>query len=180
MITQIANLKSSTSNTRVKTLCESSIAALTSMVYTNVTPDARYEIERVTLNNLFNELSKFKKDNTVNEWLTNQKRMYFIKNIGVRNSVNTLLLKEGKTHTTLNAILNQYKEQLDDNVSEALLYESFVSATSGFSYLPSVNTELEAIKERTKKYELDIKIEKIVETMKGTKSNYLLPLIEDA
>jgi len=180
MITKINNLKSSTDNKDVKALCESSITALSSIIYNNVTPEARYEIEHVTLENLFTELSKHNTDKTVNEWLTNQQRMYYIKNIGVRDSINRLLVSEGKHHSTLNGILNLYKERLEEEVPEVMLYESFVSAASGFSYLPAVNTELETIHDRTKKYALDIDIEKIVETMKETKSNYLIPLIEDA
>jgi len=179
MISKISDLKSKTSNKKVQSLCESSISALSSVVYNNVTPDARYEIERVTLENLFMELSKHKDDKILTEWLSNQKRVYTIKNIGIRNAVNNLSLNESKYNPTLSLFLENFKEQLNNNVSEVLLYEAFISGCSGFSYLPAVNTELNAVASRVNQYKNDIDITKILETMKQTRSNYLLPLIED-
>lgn len=179
MITKINQLKSSTTNIKVQQLCESTIAAISSAIYNGVTPDAQYEIERVALNNLFENLKKYSNDAIITEWLSNQKRLYSVKNIGVRAAINTLMVKEGKTNPTLAGILESYKEKLDQNVSEVLLYEAFTSAISGFNFVPAVQTELSAIGERTTKYKNDIDITKILETMKETRSNYLIPLIED-
>jgi hypothetical protein len=179
MISKISDLKSKTSNEKVQSLCESSISALSSIIYNNVTPDARYEIERVSLENLFEELSKYPSDKVIVDWLSNQKRLYSVKNIGVRKAVNNLSLTESKYNPTLGMVLENFKEQLDNNIPEVLLYETFISACSGFSYLPAVNTELDAVASRVKQYKNDIDITKIIETMKDTRSNYLLPLIED-
>jgi hypothetical protein len=180
MITKINNLKETTDNAEVKAVCESTITAISSAIYNGVSTEARLEIESVALNNLFEELEKHSKDKVITEWLNNQKRLYFVKNIGIRKAVKTLLEKESRFDYTLTAILEHFREKLDNEVSEALLYEDFISALSGgYNHIPAVQTELSVVGERIKKYKNDIDITKIIETMKETRSNYLIPLIED-
>jgi len=178
MITRINNLKEQTTIDSVKSLCESTINALSSAIYNNVTPEAKLEIERVALENLFDGLEKYSKDKLISEWLVNQKRVYSIKHLGVRKAINTLMEKEGRYNTTLAMILEDLREKLE-TTPEVLLYETFISAVSGFTHLPAVNTELGAIANKVKQYKNDVDITKIIETMKDTRSNYLLPLIED-
>lgn len=178
MIAKINELKSKTELQDVKVLCETALNALSSAIYNGVTSDARLEIERVTIENLFEELSKHSDDQVINEWLTTEKRLYTLRNLGVRKAINTLLESDAKNHTTVAAILEDFQEKLED-VPEILLYESFISAVSGFGFLPAVDTELSALTSRIKKYKNDIDITKIIEVMKQTKSSYLLPLIED-
>ena len=178
MIAKLTSLKSQTSIANVKAICESTINLLSSMIYNGVTSDARSEIERVSIENLFEELSKYPDDKLVSEWLTNEKRIYAIKHLGIKRAVTNLLEKEGKHQDTLAAILEDFREKLD-TTPEILLYESFISAISGYTFLPAVNTELDAVAKKVKQYKNDIDISKIIEVMKGTRSNYLLPLIED-
>jgi len=178
MLEKLSNLKSKTQIASVQTLCETTISVISSAIYNGVTSDVRVEIERVALENLFEELAKYPEDKVINEWLSNQKRLYVLKYLGVRKAVNTLIEKEAKYHDTLALILEDFREKLD-NTPEILLYESFVSAMSNFNYLSAVNTELEAVTNRVKNYKNDIEITKILEIMKSTRSNYLLPFIED-
>jgi hypothetical protein len=178
MITKIAQLKSTTKNEEVKALCENTISFISSSIYNGVTPDAQLEIERVALTNLFEGLKKYSTDKNINEWVKNQERLYSIKHLGVRKAINTLMEKEGKYNDTLSQILENFRDKLN-TTPEVLLYESFISAMSGFNYLPAVNTELDAVAQRVSRYKNDVDISKIIETMKDTRSNYLLPLIED-
>lgn len=178
MIAKLTDLKSKTSNEKVKTLCETAITALSSTIYNGVTSEARLEIERVSLDALFEELAKYPDDKVITDWLTNQKRMYALRHLGVRKAVNTLLETEARHNQTLAIILDDYREKLD-KFPEVLLYEGFISALSSFNYLPAVNTELGAVVARVKEYKNDVDITKILEVMKETRSNYLLPLIED-
>lgn len=178
MITKIAQLKSTTNNEEVKALCENTISFISSSIYNGVTPDAQLEIERVALTNLFEGLKKYSTDKNINEWVKNQERLYSIKHLGVRKAINTLMEKEGKYNDTLSQILENFRDKLN-TIPEVLLYESFISAMSGFNYLPAVNTELDAVAQRVSRYKNDVDISKIIETMKDTRSNYLLPLIED-
>lgn len=178
MITKINQLKQQTQNVEVQALCESTLSALSSAIYNNVSNDARFEIERVALTNLFEGLEKYSTDKVITEWLNNQKRVYSVKNLGVRKAINTLYDKEARFDGTLEAILDSFREKIDV-VPEVLLYEDFISALSGFSHLPTANTELEAISNKVKNYKNDVDISKIIEVMKETRSNYLLPYIED-
>lgn len=178
MIAKLNDLKSKTQVASVQALCESTISAISSAIYNGVTSDARIEIERVALENLFEELSKFPEDKVISEWLNNQKRLYTVRHLGVRKAVNTLLEKEAKYHDTLAVILEDFRDKLE-NIPEVLLYEKFISALSGFNYLSAVNTELQAVSDRVKQYKNDVDITKILTVMKETRSNYLLPLIED-
>ncbi|MFA5153549.1 MAG: hypothetical protein WC554_13380 [Clostridia bacterium] len=169
---------SKTEIAEVKSVCESTINSLSSVIYNGVTSTARQEIENFSLENLFEELSKYPDDKVINEWLTTEKRLYTLKNLGVRKAINALFETDIKNHATVVGILEDYKNKLEV-YPEVLLYEGFISALGGFNYLDSVDTELSAMKERVKKYKNDIDITKIIEVMKQTKSNYLLPLIED-
>ena len=113
------------------------------------------------------------------DWVENQKRLNTIKNLGVYETAKRLLEKEGKTNEALADVLNETLERLE-NEPEYMVYEDFISALSPFNYLNAVDTELSAAKDRTEKYKQDIDLMKIVEVMKQSKSYYLVPLIEDA
>ena len=178
MIAKINSLKSQTEIAEVKALCESTINAISSAIYNGVTANAQLEIERIALENLFEGLEKFPNDKIVSEWLSNQKRIYSVKNLGVRKAVDVLIEKEAKYDDTLSTILEDFRSKLD-YIPEVLLYESFISAMSGFTALPSVTTELDAVANRVNQYKNDVDITKIIEVMKSTRSNYLIPLIED-
>jgi hypothetical protein len=178
MISRINQLKNQTNSNKIKAICESAIGILSSVVYNNVTPEAKYEIERTALENLFENLQNFKNDIVVKEWLNNTNRIYAIKNIGVRKAINILEQSEAKFNPTLKEILIQYKEMLLDT-PEVLLYESFLPALEPFGYLPTVQQQIDYVEDIVKKYNIDIEISKIIEAMKTSKSNYLLPLIED-
>jgi len=177
MITRINQLMSNTKIAEVKSLCESTINAISSVIYNGVTSTARREIENFSIENLFEGLSKYKNDEVINKWLTTEKRLFAIKNLGVRKAINALQESDVKDHDTIASILEDYKEKLEF-YPEVTLYEGFISALSGFNYLPAVKTELNAMSDRVKTYKNDIDITKILEAMKQTKSNYLLPLIE--
>jgi len=179
MIANINELKRTTTLPKAKALCETTIAALSSAIYNGVTPEARFEIERVATENLFEGLSKFPEDKLITEWLETQKRLYSIKNIGVRKSINVLKESEAKDDQTLMQILEHFEERVNQ-YPEALIYEEYISALAGeYNWVPGVATQLNALSQRVANYKNDIDITKIIETMKLTKSNYLLPLIED-
>ena len=178
MIAKINELKSNTASQDVKTLCETAISAISSAIYNGVTPEARVEIERVAAENLFEGLSKYK-DKSIVEWLSTQKRLYSLKNIGVRKAVNILIESEGKYNPTLCEILDVYKDRLNEDVNEVLLYEDFVNSLDNFNYIPAVAAQVNYINATAKKYNVDLAITKIIESMKLSRSNYLIPLIED-
>ena len=179
MIAKISELKQKTTQQDIKSLCETTIAAMSSAIYNRVTPEARFEIERAATENLFNELSKYSDDKIIKEWLDNEKRLYSIKNIGVRKAINSLKENEAKIDPTLFAILEYFEEKIN-HTPEVLIYEEFISALAGeYNWVSGVTTQLDAISNRVNNYKHDIDISKIIETMKSTRSNYLLPLIED-
>jgi len=166
MITKINDLKTSCNDSTVKSLCESALTSLTSLMYNNVSKDAKDEIERVTIDNLFSKLEKID-TKVVNEWLSNQKRIYAVKNLGVKNAIRNLLESECKYNDTLNSIIIDFKTQTE-NIPEVLLYESFNGVLSSLSYIPSVSKNLTVINENVSKYKNDVEISKILESMKVT------------
>ena len=178
MIAKINELKRTTTIDSVKSLCETTIAAMSSAIYNAVTAEARFEIERVATQNLFEGLSKYPKDKLISKWLDTQERLYSIKNIGVRESINALRA-DAKDDQALYILLERFQEKIDQ-YPEVLIYEEFISALSGeYNWVPSVTTQLDKLKNRIDNYKKDIDITKIIETMKLTRSNYLLPYIED-
>jgi len=174
MIKKINDLKSKVDSIEVKKLCENAISTISSTTYNEVTPEARLEIEKITINNLFEQLSKYKQIKNVNEWIKNQKRLFNVKYLGIREAINSLNESE-----ELNEVLETFKNCLNRGVHEACLYEQFITALSPFGYFPTVGNAIKSVKDRVDTYKNDVDIVKIIETMKETRSNYLVPLIED-
>jgi hypothetical protein len=123
---------------------------------------------------LFEGLSKHTKVEGVKEWLDVQKRLFTIKNLGIREAVNSL--NESKE---LRVVLEQFRDALDKGVHETRLYEQFITALSPFGYFPTVGNAIKAVTDRVELYKNDVDIMKILETMKESRSNYLVPLISD-
>lgn len=175
MITNIISLKNETlDNSKVQSICENAIASLTSATYNNVPSEAKYEIEKYTIENLFEQLSSIE-DPKIKSWVNSNQRMYTIKNLDLRGTLNKMI-KEN-THIAAGYILNEMLNRLN-TTPEIFLYEDVISALSGYNYLPAIETGLSAISSRVDKYKNDLDITKILETMKTTKSNYIVPLIE--
>lgn len=178
MIEKINQLKSKTTSAEVKVLCETALAGLNSTMYNSMTPEAKYEIEKFSVTKLFEGLSKIQ-DPEAQKWLERQKRAWAVKNLGVRESITNLSLTEGKDNYALKSTLEYFRESINEGVLEVRLYESFLTAMQSFSYFPKVGNAIKAIEDQVKTYKTDVVITKIVDTMKESKSSYLVPLIED-
>jgi len=178
MINRLNELKSNSNSSTVKELCESTINTLTSAIYNGVSSEAQHEIEKISLENLFEKLSSVKDDKYLTKWISNQKRIYAVKNIGVRNAINSLRVNESKYDSALAETLNLFENKLQ-SVAEVLLYEEFVNSMTTFSWMPAVEKEINNIKESVAVYSNDVNITKVIEMMKLSRSNYLIPLIED-
>jgi hypothetical protein len=178
MIEKINQLKGKTTSAEVKTLCETAIAGLSSTMYNSMTPEAKHEIEKFSVTNLFEGLSKIQ-DPEAQKWLERQKRAWAVKNLGVREAIVTLSLTEGKDNHALKSTLEYFKEGIEDGISEVRLYESFLTAMQSFSYFPKVGNAIAAIANNVENYKTDVTITKIVDAMKESKSSYLVPIIED-
>ena len=177
MIEKIKVLLSETKNNDVRVLLKKATSTMNSAMYQNIPADARVELEKAVVENLFEGLSSIEDDET-EKWLKNSKRNWAVKNLGVREAINTLAKSEANDNLSLKQVLEHFKAQLALQ-PEALLYEGFISAMQSFSYFPKVGNAIQAIKDRVDNYEADVSITKIIETMKKTKSHYLVPLIED-
>lgn len=178
MINKLNELKANSKSKFVKELCESTINTLTSAIYNGVSSDTRHEIERISLTNIFEKLSSVENDSYVTEWVATQKRIYSTKNIGVRDAITSLRESEGKHDQTLSSILESFDYRLQ-TTPEVLLYEEFVSSMGVYNWMKPVQTAVAKIMENVDMYKADVDINKVIETMKLTRSNYLVPLIED-
>lgn len=177
MIEKINSLKSKTQDNDVKSLCEKALDSLSSNAYRDIPRSAKVEIERAVIEDLFENLSK-SKDSDTQKWLKNSKRIWAVRNLGIREAINSLTEGETGRNATLQQVLEYFRAQLESQ-PEVLLYESFITGMQSFHYFPKVGNAIQAIKDRIDNYEADVSITKIMETMKRTRSNYLVPLIED-
>ncbi len=177
MIEKIKVLKSKTENKDVIVLLEKATSTLSSSMYENVPTDVRVEIERAVMENLFEKMSSIEDDET-QKWLENTKRAWSVKNLGVREAIQVLSESEAADNLSLKETLDYFKVQLGIQ-PEIFLYEKFISAMQSFHYFPKVGNAIQAIKDRVDTYEADVSITKILETMKKSRSSYLVPLIED-
>jgi hypothetical protein len=178
MINKITRLKSKTASDEVKSLCEIAITGLSSTMYNSMTPEAKYEIEKFSITNLFEGLEKYE-DSETKKWLEREKRAWAVKNLGVRESISNLSLTEGKDNHALKSALEYFKEGLDNGIPEIRLFESFLTAMQSFSYFPKVGNAIAAISNNIENYKNDVSLAKIMDAMKESKSSYLIPLIED-
>lgn len=99
--------------------------------------------------------------------------------IGLRNFVTRVMSAAGR-NASLRALCESYIDAIDAGQADELLYESFISNASNYSYLNAVDTELSALNERIKKYKQDIDLTKILRLMEQTTSYYIVPLIEES
>ncbi len=178
MINKINQLKSKTTSAEVKALCETAVTGLSSAMYNSMTPEAKYEIEKFSVTNLFEGLGK-SKDSEAKKWLEREKRAWAVKNLGVRESISNLSLTEGKDNHALKSTLDYFKEGLDSGIPEVRLFESFLTAMQSFSYFPKVGNAIAAIADNVENYKTDVSLAKILDAMKESRSSYLVPLIED-
>lgn len=177
MIEKMKVLLSETKNDDARALLEKATSTLNSTMYKGIPADTKVELEKAVVEDLFEGMSSIE-DKETQEWLKNRKRNWAVKNLGVREAINELSASEAADNLSLMQVLEHYKAQLAVQ-PEVLLYEGFVSAMQSFHYFPKVGNAVQAIKDRVDTYEADVSITKILETMKKTKSHYLVPLIED-
>ncbi|MGL5691323.1 MAG: hypothetical protein ACRDD8_10980 [Bacteroidales bacterium] len=180
MLAKIYTLKDNIKNNDVaKSLCESAIKTLESIQYTGISEDARYEITNSVLGKMFEGLNEATKaDKQAKSLVETALRLYRISNIGVRDSINSIIINEGASHPTLSAIIGEWKKRLSDT-TEAHIYESYVADMAKFDYIPSVDKSIKAITENVNAYGNDIVINRIMGDMKKSNSAYLVPIIED-
>lgn len=98
--------------------------------------------------------------------------------INLKSSIDNILKAE-KRNAGLTALCESYLNALNAGQPDELLYESFISNASNYSYLNAVDTELSAINDRIKKYKQDIDLTKLLRLMEQTTSYYIVPLIEE-
>lgn len=97
--------------------------------------------------------------------------------VDLHGMITNLVNKEGRNEG-LKAFCEQYSTALNAGKPDELLYESFISGLSHWNYLNAVDTEISALHDRIDKYQQEIDLKKILETMMQTGSYYIVPLIE--
>lgn len=104
MIEKINSLKSKTQNENVKALCEKALSTLNEGIYQNIPSQAKVELENAVIKSLFENLSSVK-DDEAQEWLKNSKRIWAVKNLGIREAINFLSASEAKGNASLKQTL---------------------------------------------------------------------------
>lgn len=178
MIEKINQLKAKSKSAAVVALCENAISGLSSAMYNSVPAEAQHEIEKVQVKNLFEGLAKIN-DPEVQTWLSNQKRAWAVKYLGVRESIQNLMREEANENEGLKQTLLYYRDHLEHGVPEVTIYESYLTAMQAFNYFPRIGNAIKDIQDNVASYKSDVDLKKIVETMKETKSRYLVEYIED-
>lgn len=123
-------------------------------------------------------------DESLNESVTERKKKTLSEvNTGINllESINNIM--DSETDEGLLSFVSEYKNALLDteyNIREERIFETFISGLSDYAYLNAVDTELSAVKDRISKNAQDINLVKVLDTMKDTKSAYIVPVIEDS
>jgi len=177
MIEKINVLKNGSQNNKVQALCEQALSTISSGIYNNIPAESKIELEKAVIENLFKSLSSVN-DTMVQEWLKNSQRNWAVQNLGIRTTVNQLMESEGISNDALKNVLESYKDALS-NTPEVMLYENYISSLQAFNYFPEVGDAVKAIIENVGQYQADVSITKLLEMMKNSRSQYLVPLIQD-
>ena len=98
--------------------------------------------------------------------------------IELDKTIKNILENCGNNKNLANFCMNYYSE-LNRGISQEALYEAFISGISNWNYMPAVDTQISALKDRTSKYKQEIDLKRILETMSQCGSYYIVPLIEE-
>jgi len=120
-----------------------------------------------SVNSLNESLSEIKGDKAVNSFLTSES----IKNLGILESVKTLLGSPVAEHMKAKIMLENYKNILvNKQVAEYLVIENFVNDLSQLTWDAKSNEIFESMSGKLKNYNREIYVSKVIDSIKGSGS----------
>lgn len=132
-------------------------------------------IEESIVNTLIESIENVD-ENLAKDFITVEKRIMGMNNLGVRKAISAVMEDELSKHPTVLSIVENLK-RLND-VPEWIAAETAIEALANFEWSPVVREHLSILKENTKKYAEDIKIYKAVAEAKSSRSSYLMSGLE--
>ena len=166
---RIEDLMSRTESPSVVENCKAALAKFNEYVALNLPPSVMEKMESVIAEDFITALSD---EGAILEFSD-----IAINNLGVRNAIANL----NKVDTSKNLPLRYVLEKLSSvgNQPEWLVYEQFIAALKPFDFEPTVLESINLIKSNANKYAEDIKIHRAIHEAKVTKSNYILPTVQN-
>jgi len=172
---RIEGLVSSTTSLEAKDACNEALKQYSEYANFNLTAVAAEQVDSAIAESIISKLENID-DNSVSNFLTIEKRLQGMNNLGVKNILNAVKESDLVKHPTFLYIVE--KLNVFNNAPEWAVVEKVIDVLKPYTWDPTVNENLTVLETNFKKFEEDIKIYKAVDEAKNSRSNFLYVGIE--
>lgn len=172
---RIEGLVSSTTSLEAKDICNEALKQYSEYSTFNLTAVASEQVDAAIAESVISKLEDIQEAEVTN-FLTIEKRLYGMNNLGVKKSLNAITESEVAKHPTFMYIVEKLKAF--NNAPEWAVIEQVINVLTPYNWDPAVKENLSVLETNFKKYEEDIKIYKAVDAAKNSRSNFIYSGVE--
>jgi hypothetical protein len=172
---RIETLQTKTTSTAVLNACNEAIRRIDSNNAYAISAEENSVLEADILNTLIEGLSKIE-DESAKQFISMnviEKRIENLNNLGVKKTFAVIGESEISKHPAFSYMFEKLKAVTAQ--PEWMIIESVIASLTPFNWDPTVNECLKSLTENSEKFREEITIYKIVENIKRSTSNYLMP-----
>ena len=173
---RIEGLLSSTSTIEVVNTCNEALKKYSEYTAFNLPLNQTEEIESTIAEMLISELENIK-ESAVNDFITVEKRIHGMKNLGVRKAITALRESELAKHPASMYVLERLFSM--EHSAEWMVAEAFCESLARFEWDSVVKEHLNVITSNIEKYKEDIKIYRAVHEGKNSRSSFIFNSIDN-
>jgi hypothetical protein len=172
---RIESLSKTTQIAEVREACETAMNKFVGNI-TPTTPFSQSSIVEESIANSLFELLEGVEDTVVKDFISTEKRIMGMNNLGVRSAIKAVMEDELSKNVTVKYIIEKLVRF--NELPEWIAAEPVAETLTQFDWSPVVREHLEILKTNLKEYSEDIKIYKAVAEAKSNKSSYLMSVLE--
>jgi len=172
---RIETLQTKTTSTAVLNACNEAIRRFDSNNAYAISAEENKVLEADIMNSLIEGLSKIE-DESAKQFISMnviEQRIENLSNLGVKKTFAVISESEIAKHPAFSYMFEKLKSIAAQ--PEWMIIESVISSLTPFNWDPTVNECLKSLIENSEKFREEITIYKIVENIKRSTSNYLMP-----
>jgi len=172
---RIEGLVSSTNSLEAKDICNEALKQFSEYATFNLTAVASEQVDAAIAESIISKLDGIQ-ESEVSNFLTIEKRLHGMNNLGVKKALGSLDESEVAKHATFKYVVEKLKAF--NNAPEWAVIENVISVLDPYKWDPTVKENLAVLETNFKKYEEDIKIYKAVDAAKNSRSNFVYSGVE--
>lgn len=174
---RIETLQTKATSIAVLDACNEAIRRIDSNTTYAISAEENAALNSDILNTLIESLTKIN-DETANQFISMnviEKRIENLSNLGVKKAFAIIGESEISKHPAFSYMFNKLKTSASQ--PEWMVIEGVISSLVPFNWDPTVNECVKSLIENSEKFREEITIYKIVENIKKSASNYLMPAL---